>query len=187
MTQHPRIGRIAAVGFRGEKLRCVAGSHAAEHAAHQHNPEELQETESRESSLEQQQVFLEAQLVQLKPDSAVFDDTGQRVFSTPDRLKMLRSELAADRATYGAAYPDIERLSREVAGLEATEKTRPISTTCGAVSRTRKPSWRRPRSATDRLIRIACGSSVRSSHTSRTSPPRPRPPRRKSLLRPRDL
>ena len=84
--------------------------------------QELQETESRESSLEQQQVFLQAQLAQLKPDSAVFDDTGERVFSTPDRLKMLRSELAADRATYGAAYPDIERLSREVAGLEATEK-----------------------------------------------------------------
>lgn len=84
--------------------------------------EELQETESRESSLEQQEVFLQAQLVQLKPDSAVFDDTGQRVFSTSDRLKELRSELAADRATYGAAYPDIERLSREVAGLEATEK-----------------------------------------------------------------
>jgi polysaccharide biosynthesis transport protein len=85
--------------------------------------QELQETESRESSLEQQEVFLQAQLVQLKPDSAVFDDTGQRVFSTPDRLKMLRSELAADRANYGAAYPDIERLSREVAGLEATEKS----------------------------------------------------------------
>jgi protein tyrosine kinase modulator len=84
--------------------------------------QQLQETESHESSLEQQEVFLQAQLVQLKPDSAVFDDTGQRVFSTPDRLKMLRSELAADRATYGAKYPDIERLSREVAGLEATEK-----------------------------------------------------------------
>lgn len=84
--------------------------------------QELQEAQSRESSLEQQQVFLQAQLAQLKPDSAVFDDTGERVFSTPDRLKMLRSELAADRATYGAAYPDIERLSREVAGLEATEK-----------------------------------------------------------------
>jgi uncharacterized protein involved in exopolysaccharide biosynthesis len=84
--------------------------------------QELQESEARESSLEQQEVFLQAQLAQLKPDSAVFDDTGQRVFSTPDRLKELRSELAADRATYGAAYPDIERLSREVAGLEATEK-----------------------------------------------------------------
>jgi polysaccharide biosynthesis transport protein len=84
--------------------------------------QDLQETEAHESSLEQQEVFLEAQLVQLKPNSAVFDDTGQRVFSTPDRLKMLRSELAADRAAYGAAYPDIEQLSREIAGLEATEK-----------------------------------------------------------------
>lgn len=84
--------------------------------------QQLQETESRESSLEQQQVFLQAQLAQLKPNSAVFDDSGERVFSTPDRLKKLRSELAADRAAYGPAYPDIERLSREVAGLEATEK-----------------------------------------------------------------
>jgi len=84
--------------------------------------QELQETESRESSLEQQEVFLQAQLAQLKPDSAVYDDSGERVFSTPDRLKMLRSQLAADRAAYGSAYPDIERLSHEIAGLEATEK-----------------------------------------------------------------
>jgi uncharacterized protein involved in exopolysaccharide biosynthesis len=82
----------------------------------------LQETQSRESSLEQQEVFLQAQLAQLKPDSAVFDDTGERVFSTPDRLKMLRSQLAADRAAYGPAYPDTEHLSREIAGLEAIEK-----------------------------------------------------------------
>lgn len=84
--------------------------------------QEVREAESRQSSLEQQEVFLQAQLAQLKPDSAVFDDTGQRVFSTPDRLKKLRSELAADRAAYGPKYPDIERLSRELAGLEAIEK-----------------------------------------------------------------
>ncbi|HEY2035663.1 MAG TPA: GNVR domain-containing protein, partial [Steroidobacteraceae bacterium] len=84
--------------------------------------QELRETESRQSSLEQQEVFLQAQLAQLKPDSAVFDDTGERVFSTRDRLKKLRSELAADSAAYGPKYPDIERLSREIAGLEAIEK-----------------------------------------------------------------
>lgn len=82
----------------------------------------LQEAESRESSLEEQEVFLEAQLAQLKPDSAVFSDSGERILSTSDRLKMLRSELAADRAAYGPQYPDIVRLSREVAGLEATAK-----------------------------------------------------------------
>ena len=82
----------------------------------------LQETESRASSLEDQEVFLQAQLAQLKPDSAVYSDTGERILSTPDRLKMLRSQLAADRAAYGPEYPDIARLSREVAGLEATAR-----------------------------------------------------------------
>src|SRR5215469_2729535 len=84
--------------------------------------QELQEAESRESSLEDQEVFLQAQLAQLKPDSAVYSDTGERILSTSDRLKALRSELAADRATYGPEYPDIARLSREVAGLEATAR-----------------------------------------------------------------
>ena len=84
--------------------------------------QELQETESHESSLEDQQVFLQAQLAQLKPDAAVYSDSGERILSTSDRLKMLRSQLAADRATYGPEYPDIARLSREVAGLEATAK-----------------------------------------------------------------
>ncbi len=82
----------------------------------------LQETDSRVSSLEDQEVFLQAQLAQLKPDAAVYSDTGERILSTPDRLKMLRSKLAADRAAYGPEYPDIARLSREVAGLEATAK-----------------------------------------------------------------
>lgn len=84
--------------------------------------QQLQETESRESSLEDQQVFLQAQLAQLKPDAAVYSDSGERILSTSDRLKMLRSELAADRAKYGPEYPDIARLAREVAGLEATVK-----------------------------------------------------------------
>ena len=82
----------------------------------------LQEAQARESSLQDQEVFLQAQLAQLKPDAAVYSDSGERILSTSDRLKMLRSELAADRASYGPAYPDIARLSREVAGLEATQK-----------------------------------------------------------------
>ncbi len=84
--------------------------------------QELQETESREGSLEDQEVFLQAQLAQLKPDSAVYSDSGERILSTSDRLKMLRSQLAADRAQYGPEYPDIARLSRQVAGLEATAR-----------------------------------------------------------------
>ncbi|HEY0342247.1 MAG TPA: hypothetical protein VGC34_15695, partial [Steroidobacteraceae bacterium] len=80
--------------------------------------EELRGEEARKASLEQQQVYLEAQLVQLKPNSAVFSDTGERIVSSADRLKMAKSQLDSARALYAPDHPDIERLEREVAGLE---------------------------------------------------------------------
>ncbi|GAC1453483.1 MAG: hypothetical protein PVSMB6_07980 [Steroidobacteraceae bacterium] len=80
--------------------------------------QDLDKDETRRSSLEQQQVYLEAQLAQLKPNSALFSDSGERIFSTTDRLKTLRSQLASARALYGPDHPDIARLTREIAGLE---------------------------------------------------------------------
>jgi polysaccharide biosynthesis transport protein len=80
--------------------------------------QDIDKDETRRSSLEQQQVYLEAQLAQLKPNSALFSDSGERILSTNDRLKMLRSQLADAEALYGPKHPDIERLSREIAGLE---------------------------------------------------------------------
>ena len=80
--------------------------------------EELRGEESRRDSLEQQLVYLQAQLVQLKPNSTVYSDTGERIVSTADRLKMARSQLDAARAMYAPDHPDIQRLEREVGGLE---------------------------------------------------------------------
>ena len=80
--------------------------------------EELRGQESRRDSLEQQLVYLQAQLAQLKPNSAVFSDTGERITSSSDRLKMARSQLDTARALYAPDHPDIVRLEREVAGLE---------------------------------------------------------------------
>jgi uncharacterized protein involved in exopolysaccharide biosynthesis len=84
--------------------------------------QDLQQLETRKSSLEAQQVYLEAQLAQLKPNSALFSDSGERIMSTPDRLKTLRSQLASARALYAPDHPDIARLSREIAGLEGQSK-----------------------------------------------------------------
>lgn len=50
--------------------------------------QQLRADETRQSSLEQQRMFLEAQLAQLKPNSTVFSDTGERIVSSADRLKM---------------------------------------------------------------------------------------------------
>ncbi len=83
------------------------------------NEEELRGEEARLSSLEQQRVFLQAQLTQLKPNSTVFSETGERIVSSSDRLKMLRSQLAAAKAKYGPDYPDVVTLTREVSGMEA--------------------------------------------------------------------
>lgn len=80
--------------------------------------EQLRGEETRRDSLEQQLVYLQAQLAQLKPNSTVFSDTGERIVSSADRLKMARSQLDSARALYAPDHPDVQRLTREVAGLE---------------------------------------------------------------------
>lgn len=79
----------------------------------------LEATETRKASLEQQLVYLQAQLVQLKPNSVMYSESGDRIMTPADRLKAARAELANDRALYAPNHPDIQRLEREVAGLEA--------------------------------------------------------------------
>jgi succinoglycan biosynthesis transport protein ExoP len=83
-----------------------------------HTEQELRTQEARKASLEQQRVFLEAQLAMLKPNSTVYSDTGERIVSSSDRLKMARSQLDSARARYGSDHPDVVRLQREVTGLE---------------------------------------------------------------------
>lgn len=80
--------------------------------------EQLRSEQSRKDALEQQLVYLQAQLAQLKPTSAVYSDTGERITSSADRLKMARSQLDAARALYAPDHPDVIRLEREVQGLE---------------------------------------------------------------------
>jgi len=86
--------------------------------------DDLREFDSRIRSLDQQIVFLKAQLAQVNPTSSLYKDSSQRVLSTADQLRVLRSELAVARAKYSADHPDLLRLEREVSGLEAaTGKT----------------------------------------------------------------
>jgi protein tyrosine kinase modulator len=93
--------------------------------------QQLREAQGRKDSLEQQRVYLQAQLAQLKPNSTVFSDTGERIVSSADRLKMARSKLDSARAVYAPDHPDVVRLEREVSGLEkqvASEGVKPTST-----------------------------------------------------------
>lgn len=80
--------------------------------------EELRETETRIRSLDQQVVYLDAQLAQLTPASQIYTETGQRILSPADRLKTLRSEYARANAIYAPTHPDVLRMKREIEGLE---------------------------------------------------------------------
>jgi polysaccharide biosynthesis transport protein len=80
--------------------------------------DELRETDTRIRSLDQQLVYLDAQLAQIDPVSQIYASTGERVMSSGDRLKYLRTELARVRSLYAPDHPDVLRLTREVAGLE---------------------------------------------------------------------
>lgn len=80
--------------------------------------QQLSHLETQRTSLDQQRVYLEAQLAQLKPNSVMFSESGERIMTATDRIKVLRSQLASSEALYGAGHPDIARLRREIAGLE---------------------------------------------------------------------
>jgi uncharacterized protein involved in exopolysaccharide biosynthesis len=81
--------------------------------------QELRDLDARVRGLDQQIVFLDAQLAQLNPSGLVYTENGERVLSKSDRLKMARSQYASAVATYTPDHPDVLRLKREVESLEA--------------------------------------------------------------------
>jgi len=108
-----------------------------------HTDEELRTQAARQASLEQQKVYLEAQLAQIKPNSVVFSETGERILTSNDRLKMARSQLDSARASYGPDHPDVVRLQRQVDGLEKELSAKDKSGSAGAGDADRNDLQRR--------------------------------------------
>jgi len=80
--------------------------------------EELRETDTRLRALDQQIVYLEAQLATLTPHAQLYTENGQRILSSSDRLKTLKSDYARASAIYAPTHPDVMRMKREIEGLE---------------------------------------------------------------------
>jgi uncharacterized protein involved in exopolysaccharide biosynthesis len=81
--------------------------------------EDLRDITTRQQAIDQQLVYLNAQLAQLSPIGAGYGEGGERVLSPADRLKMLQGQLAAALARYSPDHPDVIRLKREISGLQA--------------------------------------------------------------------
>lgn len=108
--------------------------------------EELRETDTRIRSLDQQTVYLEAQLAQLAPASQIYTSTGERVMSPADRLKVLKSEYSRAKAIYAPDHPDVVRMKREIEGMQrevgdvetGNELARQLSEAQGELAEARK-------------------------------------------------
>jgi len=84
-----------------------------------HVQDEMRDTDSQLRALDQQVTYLDAQLAQINPTAQVYASTGERVQSPADRLKYVRTEYARALALYSPSHPDVQRLKREMEGLEA--------------------------------------------------------------------
>lgn len=87
------------------------------------------EVERELRSLRERKIFLESQLAQVSPGETLKSDNGDLVLPPGDRLKMLKSKAASMAGIYSANHPDLVRIKREIAALEAggaeSEKSKP--------------------------------------------------------------
>jgi uncharacterized protein involved in exopolysaccharide biosynthesis len=81
--------------------------------------DELRDIDTQLRALDQESTYLDAQLAQISPSSQVYTATGERVLSPTDKLKFLRTEEARLSGVYSDDHPDVLRIRREIAGLEA--------------------------------------------------------------------
>lgn len=117
-----RIGELETqvAAFKEKHVGNLPGSSSFNQQLADRADSERRDVDTRISSVEQQMVFLDAQLAQISRTSAVYSSSGERVLAPADRLKYLRSEYARAAAIYAPDHPDVVRMKREMDGLAAT-------------------------------------------------------------------
>lgn len=79
---------------------------------------ELLEVERDLRSTTERKTYLEIQLTQIKPNVAVFTNTGERIMGPADRLKHIQTTYLSLVSAYGPEHPDVIRARREIEALK---------------------------------------------------------------------
>ncbi len=79
---------------------------------------QLLNLDSQERSLHERQFYLEGELAQIDPHALATNATGNRVFDTRDRLKVLEAEYPSLLARYSENHPDVIKTKREIDSLK---------------------------------------------------------------------
>ena len=81
--------------------------------------QQLQNLETRLSLLEDRKAYIQAQLLEIEPSSALYSEDGEIIYSPKDRLKMLKVSLSRLRGIYTDNHPDVIRTNKEIHMLES--------------------------------------------------------------------
>lgn len=80
---------------------------------------EITDVEQELRSLRDRRIYLESQLAQINPKGALYSESGERILGPVERLKTLRAKYISLSAIYASNHPDLIRMRREIASLEA--------------------------------------------------------------------
>ncbi|MBI5617988.1 MAG: lipopolysaccharide biosynthesis protein [Gammaproteobacteria bacterium] len=80
---------------------------------------EISDVNSRIENARQQQIYLEGQLALQKPGTILTSDTGERILSSRDRLRVLQSQFVSLSSKYGANHPDVVAMKKEIDSLRS--------------------------------------------------------------------
>ncbi len=85
------------------------------------NERQLLEVTEELRSLREQAVFVEAELAQTSPTGMLISSTGERILTNTEKIKTLQTELADAKRRYSDSHPDVKRLERQLAEVQAGE------------------------------------------------------------------
>jgi succinoglycan biosynthesis transport protein ExoP len=79
---------------------------------------ELADVVRQLQTVEERRFYLDAQLVQIKPNSPMMSLTGERILGPEDRLRTLQAQYAGMTGIYGTEHPDMVRVRGEMEALK---------------------------------------------------------------------
>ncbi len=79
---------------------------------------EVLELDSQVRVLQDRKFYLDGQLAQIKPFGPMFSESGERILSPEDRLKVLRTEYVSMATKYSSKHPDVVKIRQEIKALE---------------------------------------------------------------------
>ena len=80
---------------------------------------DIDKNEMEVRSLNERRIYLEGQLASIDPQGPLLSEEGKKMMNPKERLKFLRLQLVSLQSQLSPKHPDIKKMQREIAELEA--------------------------------------------------------------------